>query len=420
MATDFLHGVETVVVDSGPRRIETVRSAIIGIVGTAPDADVAKFPINTPVLINSRGGFAGIGLTGSLPGALAGILDQFSPYVVLIRVAEGASATEAAANIVGGVNGSTGARTGIQAFRDSQTIVGVTPMILIASGFTAARTGSTKNAVAAALEAIAGQLRVHAIVAGPSTTDAAAIAYRADFSSRRVFIVDPFVKILDTAGAVYVDEDPTALMSMAAWSVPGAAVIWLQNSFYLTLIALNLSMEAVGEVSAARMIAMPILITASGLLRVTQVQAARKLANGGMAHAVRNARRLASACLAGGALVVAICIIADQAIDSRWLPRDHPHLITLAAAWLAFAAANTARGFYSSLFQAMGRYREIFMLNLAILPFVLGGVAICPLTLGLYGAVLPMAAGEIILLVLLAWRAGIHPVNTVIPRKKRM
>lgn len=210
MATDFLHGVETVVVDSGPRPIETVRSAIIGIVGTAPGADVVKFPINTPVLINSRGGFAGIGLTGSLPAALAGIFDQFSPYVVLIRVAEGASAIEAEANVVGGVNGSTGARTGIQAFRDSQTIVGVTPMILIAPGFTAARTGSTKNAVAAALEAIAGQLRAHAIVAGPSTTDAAAIAYRADFSSRRVFIVDPFVKILDTVGAAYVDEDPTA------------------------------------------------------------------------------------------------------------------------------------------------------------------------------------------------------------------
>lgn len=96
MATDFLHGVETVVVDSGPRPIVVVRSAINGIICTRRDADVVKFPLDTPVLINLRGGSSGIGLTGSLPGA----------------------------------------RTGIPVFRDSQTIVGITPMILIAPGFT--------------------------------------------------------------------------------------------------------------------------------------------------------------------------------------------------------------------------------------------------------------------------------------------
>jgi phage tail sheath protein FI len=42
MATDFLHGVEVVTVAGGPRPIQTIRSAIIGIVGTAPDADVAR------------------------------------------------------------------------------------------------------------------------------------------------------------------------------------------------------------------------------------------------------------------------------------------------------------------------------------------------------------------------------------------
>lgn len=38
MAEQFLHGVEVIEIDDGPRPIQTVRSAVIGIVGTAPDS----------------------------------------------------------------------------------------------------------------------------------------------------------------------------------------------------------------------------------------------------------------------------------------------------------------------------------------------------------------------------------------------
>jgi len=39
MSENFLHGVEVVEIDDGPRPINTVRSSIIGLVGTAPDAE---------------------------------------------------------------------------------------------------------------------------------------------------------------------------------------------------------------------------------------------------------------------------------------------------------------------------------------------------------------------------------------------
>ncbi|RKR02585.1 hypothetical protein C7446_2303 [Kushneria sinocarnis] len=41
MADTFLHGVEVLEIDTGPRPIQTVRSSVIGIVGTAPDAEGA-------------------------------------------------------------------------------------------------------------------------------------------------------------------------------------------------------------------------------------------------------------------------------------------------------------------------------------------------------------------------------------------
>ncbi|MDX8355554.1 hypothetical protein [Cognatiyoonia sp. IB215182] len=34
----FLHGVEVIEIDAGPRPFQTIKSSVIGILGTAPDA----------------------------------------------------------------------------------------------------------------------------------------------------------------------------------------------------------------------------------------------------------------------------------------------------------------------------------------------------------------------------------------------
>ena len=89
--SSFLHGVEVIEIDAGPRPISTVRSSVIGLVGTAPDADATQFPLDTPVLIaGSRKEAAGLGATGTLPGVINDIFDQAGALVVVIRVAEGA------------------------------------------------------------------------------------------------------------------------------------------------------------------------------------------------------------------------------------------------------------------------------------------------------------------------------------------
>ena len=41
MPEQFLHGVEVVELDDGIRPIRTVKSSVIGLIGTAPDADAA-------------------------------------------------------------------------------------------------------------------------------------------------------------------------------------------------------------------------------------------------------------------------------------------------------------------------------------------------------------------------------------------
>lgn len=287
MATDFLHGVEVLEIDSGSRVIQTVKSSVIGIVGTAPNADPDAFPINTPVLIaGSQREAAKLDLLGTiegtLPKALDAILDQIGAVVIVIRVEEGETDAETLANIMGGVDAVTSKYEGVHALLGAESAVGYSPRILCVPGFTHTRvangvtaitignggtgytsaptvaltggggtgataeatvtggvitkitvtnagigyttaptvaltggggTGATAtasvgvaaNAVVSELLGIANRLRAVIIADGPNTNDADAIAYRGDFGSKRVYVVDPKVLVLDEDGTTVTD-----------------------------------------------------------------------------------------------------------------------------------------------------------------------------------------------------------------------
>lgn len=133
--TSYFHGVEVQFLDSDIYPISVRRTSVIGLVGTAPEANATDFPLDTPVLINSQAGFSRIGGTGTLPGAFAQIYAEAGAVVVAIRVEEGAAEADTLANIKGGVD-ANGARTGAYAFLDSLGLTGFVPKILIAPGFT--------------------------------------------------------------------------------------------------------------------------------------------------------------------------------------------------------------------------------------------------------------------------------------------
>lgn len=226
MPEQFLHGVEVVEIDSGPRPIRTVKSSVIGIVGTAPDADAAAYPLDTPVLVaGSRAEAAKLDTTGAakgtLPAALDGILDQIGALVVVVRVAESTdpapatAAAETLANVLGGVDAATGAYTGVHALLAARTALDVTPRILCAPGFTHQRpedpqaAGTTlANPVVAELLGIAERLRAVVIADGPNGTDADALASRADWGSPRIYLVDPWAKVMK--GTAIVSEPLSA------------------------------------------------------------------------------------------------------------------------------------------------------------------------------------------------------------------
>jgi uncharacterized protein len=93
MPASFLHGIEVLEVGSGPIPVTVVKSAVIGLVGTAPSWAVqspATAPaINTPTLVSSALDAAAFGpvVRGySIPYAIAAIQNQGAGQVIAVNV----------------------------------------------------------------------------------------------------------------------------------------------------------------------------------------------------------------------------------------------------------------------------------------------------------------------------------------------
>jgi len=93
MPASFLHGVEVIEVPNGPVPVTVVKSAVIGLVGTAPawaveSPSVAVGP-NTPALVSSALDAANFGplIRGySIPYALAAIQAQGAGQAIVVNV----------------------------------------------------------------------------------------------------------------------------------------------------------------------------------------------------------------------------------------------------------------------------------------------------------------------------------------------
>lgn len=201
MADTFLHGVEVVEIDTGARSITTVRTGVIGIVGTAPDAlgdtkstlTIGTAAANTGVTLTSKlAGAEGNSITLALvnPGtasAALGVTVTGTAIVVSLATSAGSAVTTTAAQLIAAINASADA------------------FALVAA---AAVSGSTGAGVVAALAATALSggvdepfpLNTPVLVAG-SRAEAAKLDAVGDYAGTLPGAVEG---ILDQIGAVIV------------------------------------------------------------------------------------------------------------------------------------------------------------------------------------------------------------------------
>ncbi|SKC18500.1 hypothetical protein SAMN05216168_2683 [Kosakonia radicincitans] len=193
--SDYHHGVQVVEINDGTRVISTVSTAIVGMVCTASDADVATFPLNEPVLVTSvQSAIAKAGTKGTLASSLQAIADQAKPVIVVVRVAEG-SGDDAQAQTISNIIGTTdenGKYTGLKALLTAEAVTGVKPRILGVPGY-------DTQEVATALAPVCQKLRAFGYVsAWGCKTISDAIKYRENFSQRELMVIWPDFLAWDT------------------------------------------------------------------------------------------------------------------------------------------------------------------------------------------------------------------------------
>lgn len=203
-ATDsYHHGVRVYELNEGTRPIRTVSTSVIGLVGTAEDADPLAFPLNQPVLVTDLPtAISKSGEKGTLGRSLQAILDQTNAVTVVVRVEQKTAQAEQTSAVIGGYVG--GRYTGMQALLAAEQSLKVRPRILGAPGLDSAAVGS-------ALITVAQKLRGFAYLSAFNClTKEEAAAYRDAFGARECMVIWPDFLSWDTLTSKTSTSEATA------------------------------------------------------------------------------------------------------------------------------------------------------------------------------------------------------------------
>lgn len=183
--SDYLHGVRVLELNDGTRPIRTIPTAVIGLVCTADDADPLMFPLDTPILLTSvQAAIGKAGVKGTLATSLQAIADQTKPYVIVVRVKEGADEAATTSALIGTTT-ANGQYTGMKALLAAKARVGMTPRIIGVPGL-------DSLPVATALVPILQSLRAFGYVsAWNCKTKEEVVAYRENFGARELMVIWP-------------------------------------------------------------------------------------------------------------------------------------------------------------------------------------------------------------------------------------
>lgn len=210
MPASFLHGVETIEIEKGARTVKTVKTAVIGLVGTAPVEDVSEEykTINEPVLIlneidavkyfgESKAGY-------TIPQALNAIFDQGAGVVIVINVFDPDKHEDVSkvtkGDIIGSIDADTGKRTGIKAFQDCYSLFGYFPKIIISPVY------CEDSAIVTEMNTICDKIRAIGIVDAPLGSSVQDVitgrgpqgTINFNISSDRIILCYPHLKVYDS------------------------------------------------------------------------------------------------------------------------------------------------------------------------------------------------------------------------------
>lgn len=125
MSDAFLHGVETIQIKANNGTLTTVKTSVIGLIGSAETGDLNKL-----ILCTSDSDDAQFGELGTIPVALKTIRKQYAQAIVFVVAVGDEVAVLDAADFEGAVT--DGVKTGLKCFEDCYSVHGFLPKVFIA------------------------------------------------------------------------------------------------------------------------------------------------------------------------------------------------------------------------------------------------------------------------------------------------
>lgn len=219
MATaPFNHGTRVVDAGSTSRPLEVADTSTIALNFIDATADNSVFPPDSEPKLFFSHETAKVAALGTSPGNLALEMVKAAKRqgievaIIAARVPHSTAtdpADKAAAELASLI-GSASSLTGVHALSYAEGHVGRSPDIIVGGGRSAGRVDGAKNPYAAEIEGVTAKLKAISIFDTGGPDAEASLAYRADFSSRYTYLVDPFVRVAEGASIVAAPASPYA------------------------------------------------------------------------------------------------------------------------------------------------------------------------------------------------------------------
>jgi len=218
MATTFNHGTRVIDAGSSSRPLELADTTTLAVNFVDSTADDSAFPPDSePTLFFSHQAdkVAALG-TGVGNTALALVnaarAQGIEVAIVASRVAHSVKTdpVEKAEEELARLIGTAASMTGAHALSYAEGHVGRSPDIIVGGAPAAGRVAGAKNPYAAAIESVGAKLKAVTVFDTGGPDSDASLAYRADFSSRYTYLVDPFVRVSEGAAIVARPASPFA------------------------------------------------------------------------------------------------------------------------------------------------------------------------------------------------------------------
>lgn len=227
--TNFEHNGVSVETTESPEAMGGLGDNVVGLVGTAPNADVSV-PRNSPFRINSFTLAALLDPTaaeaGSLFHTVHAILKVVKVPVYVIVVEEGATPADTLNNVIGGVDATSGQVTGLGAL----ALCAEVPTIIGAPGF------SDAQAVHSEMASLGKRIRARVVFDGLDTDVAGQVVNSqaiggAELGYDRCYMVHQMPAVYSKAAKANVFLPPSslaiaAMASVKQWESPGNQVTY--------------------------------------------------------------------------------------------------------------------------------------------------------------------------------------------------